>query len=175
MIISYRGSCFGFAIVVSCQVVPHGHSADLLHLVRLGMPASRLKVQDLLNAVLREDVVAPVHAFTKPEAPQQRSQTAEGNRRIRSSPENPREYIARLRHAKDCARRTPRCLTRALSRAGRDAPAPSPCWALTTRTSPLRAEASAANTRGVRGRRSSMSFVRAAMTITARSSPVRLC
>jgi hypothetical protein len=58
MIISYRGSFFSFAIVLSCQAISYDHSADLLHLIRLGVPASRLKVEDLLDSVLREVVLA---------------------------------------------------------------------------------------------------------------------
>jgi hypothetical protein len=52
MIISYRGSCFVFAIVLSRQTIPYDHSADLLHLIGLSMAASRLKVENLLNPSL---------------------------------------------------------------------------------------------------------------------------
>jgi hypothetical protein len=68
MIISYRGSFFGFAIVVSCQAMLHDHRADLPYLVRLRVPAARLKVQDLFDAFLRENVVTAAHAFDEPEA-----------------------------------------------------------------------------------------------------------
>ena len=111
MIISYRCSFFGFAIVSSCQTVLQDQATNLLHLVRLGITTSRLQIQDLLDSVPREDVVAASHAFREPKAPQQRAKLAERNRRVGSSPENACKEIISLRHNVDCTRSASACLT----------------------------------------------------------------
>ena len=69
----------------------HDHSADLLHLIRLGMSASRLKVEDLLDPFLRENVVTASHAFSESDAAEEGSQLVERDRCIGASPEDPGE------------------------------------------------------------------------------------
>jgi hypothetical protein len=57
------------------------------------MSASRLKIENLLDSILREDVVAASYALAEPEAAQERSQFVERDRRIGSSLEDPREQV----------------------------------------------------------------------------------
>jgi hypothetical protein len=51
--------------VFSDQTVTNDHVSDLFDLIRLGQPDSRLKVQDLLDAIARENVVVTSDTLIK--------------------------------------------------------------------------------------------------------------
>lgn len=54
----------------SGQPVLHDHPSYLFHLVRLRLATLWLEIQDLLDAVLREDMMIPADALTKAQTPQ---------------------------------------------------------------------------------------------------------
>jgi hypothetical protein len=89
MISSSRGSAASFAIVLSGQSVSHNHATNLPHLVCLCVSASRLKVEDLLNAVFRENVVTSFDALDESEPPQQVPELRKRDRRVGSSIQYP--------------------------------------------------------------------------------------
>jgi hypothetical protein len=75
------------------------HRPDLPHLIRLGVPASRLNIEDLVHAIPGEDVMATSNALVEAEATQERPQLGERNRRIGSPAEYSCEESPSLGHA----------------------------------------------------------------------------
>ncbi len=70
-------------IGLAAQFILQNQLANLADLIRLGQPAPRLHVDDFLNAVLREDVMAALHSLAKSESSQQVTEIVEGDVRIR--------------------------------------------------------------------------------------------
>lgn|GEM_PF-6460589 len=50
------------------KVILHQHSTHLLYLICLGLIALWLEVENLLQAILRKDVMVPTHALIKAQA-----------------------------------------------------------------------------------------------------------
>jgi hypothetical protein len=53
------------------QSISNEHPADLFDLIRLGKGTSRLKIQDLINSIAREYVMASSNALDKAQLQQQ--------------------------------------------------------------------------------------------------------
>ena len=88
-------------------MVLHNHRADLSNLIRLRVPPSRLQIQDLYHARLRENVVVASDALVEPQAPEQMAQIFEGNAGIGTTAQNPKEEGFVLSHAAFLQQRAP--------------------------------------------------------------------
>jgi hypothetical protein len=71
---------------------------NLLDLVCLGFVPSRLKIQDLGNAVARKDVVTTADPFLESEVPKQHHQLSEANVRITCAAQDAIESLACFAH-----------------------------------------------------------------------------
>ena len=86
-------------IAASGQPVLHDHSADLPDLVGLPFATLRLKIEDLFDAFLREDVMAPADPLVESQTPQQMAKVVEGDIRIRRASQDTGEKLIVLGHA----------------------------------------------------------------------------
>jgi len=66
----------------SGESVLHNYSANLLDLIRLRFVALRLEIENLVDALFREDVVAAADPLVETQTPQQVAKIAERNIRI---------------------------------------------------------------------------------------------
>ena len=64
------------------QSVLKNHSSDEFNLIRLCFSTFGLKIDNFLNAILREDVMVALDALIKPKSFEQRAQTVKGNIRV---------------------------------------------------------------------------------------------
>ena len=92
MMISY------LLIRFSGQPISNYNIPDLFYLVGLTFVSAWLQIQDFINSVAKENVVAALHTFLKAEAPQELQHSGKRNIRVSVASQNLLEKFVRSRH-----------------------------------------------------------------------------